>query len=278
MEPKESRVRVESKLTGYDSAFLCYMLLIDIIHGLQSNTAPNYSVSELSFRMPQTGYPFQMIHDALLLGQAIPNDLGNRGDALALSIALLSNIIRTHKTYFGSLSALIRPDPWNPYRPLTWRSELANAVEVFNTALARWESHFLQQADHDVLALHYFTKLYLTVPSIAELPSLACGGMIRPVQLAEQMTIPDEALEVAWEVFEHVDLAIKVKNHRMSIWLPAVTFLSALTVWHSYSNKGRRGRYGGMQSLVMYQKILLQLPWPCCMEMAAVLDLAAQRA
>ncbi|PVI04195.1 hypothetical protein DM02DRAFT_611649 [Periconia macrospinosa] len=91
------------------------------------------------------------------------------------------------------------------------------------------------------------------------------------------MTIPDEALEIAWDVFEHVDLGTKVKNHRMSIWLPEITFLSALTVWYSHSNKGHRGRYGGGRSLVMYQKLLLQLPWPCCTEMAAVLDLAAQR-
>ncbi|KAH7016416.1 uncharacterized protein B0I36DRAFT_45966 [Microdochium trichocladiopsis] len=276
VEPKRSRVRFEFKLTGCNSALLWYMLLIDIIHGLKSNTAPIYSISELSIRLPQKGYPFQMINDALLHGQALPNDLGHREDALALSIALLSNIIRTHKTCFGPLSVLIRPDPWNPYRPLTWRSELASAVAVFNTALARWESHFLQHADHDVLALHYFTKLYLMVPSIAELPSLARSGSIRPIQLAEQMTIPDEALEIAWDVFEHVESAITVKNHRMSIWLPEITFLSALTVWHSHSNKGHR-RYGGIRSLVMYQKLLLQLPWPCCTEMAAVLDKAARQ-
>ncbi|KAF4944450.1 hypothetical protein FGADI_12672 [Fusarium gaditjirri] len=207
----------------------------------------------------------------------LPDDLGLREDALALSIALLSNIIRTHKTYFVLLSSRIRPDTWNPYRPLTWRSELANAIAVFNTALARWGINFLQQADHDVLALHYFKKLYLMVPSIGELPSLARGGMSRPVQLAEQMTIPDEALEIAWDVFEHVDSAVKVKNHKMSIWLPEITFLSALTVWHSHSNKRHRWRYGGIRSLIMYQKLLLQLQWPCCIEMAAVLDLAAQQ-
>ncbi|KAJ1323242.1 hypothetical protein MN608_11388 [Microdochium nivale] len=259
------------------SALLWYMLLIDIIHGLQSNSTPIYSISELSFRLPQKGYPFQTINDALLHGRALPTDLGHREDALALSIALLSNMMRTHKTYFGPLSVLIRPDPWNPYRPLTWRSELANAAAVFNTALARWEGHFLQHADHDVLALHYFAKLYLIVPSIAELASLASSGSIRPVQLAEQTAIPDEALEIAWDVFEHVDSAIAVKNHRMSIWLPEVTFLSALAVWHGRSNKGHRRRYGGIRSLVMFQKLLLQLPWPCCTEMAAVLDKAAQQ-
>ncbi|KAF4422047.1 hypothetical protein FACUT_10845 [Fusarium acutatum] len=266
----------ERRLVG-KSALLCHMLLIDIIHGLQSNTVPNYSTSELSFRMPQTGYPFQMINNALLRDQALPNDLGHREDALALSMALLSNIIRTHKTYFVPLSGLIRPDTWNPYRPLTWRSELANTVAVFNTALARWESHFLQQADHDVIALHYFTKLYLMVPNIAELPRLARGGTSGSVRLAEQMAIPDEALEIAWDVFEHVDSAVKVKNLKISIWLPEITFLSALVVWHSHSNKRHRGRYGGIRSLVMYQKLLLQLPWPCCTEMAAVLDLAAHQ-
>ncbi|KAF5700127.1 fungal specific transcription factor domain-containing protein, partial [Fusarium globosum] len=213
----------ERRLVG-KSALLCYMLLIDIIHGLQSNTVPNYSTSELSFHMPQTGYPFQMIHNALLHGQALPNDLGHCEDALALSLALLSDVIRSHKTFFVPLSAIVRPDTWNPYRPLTWRSELANTVAVFNTALARWESHFLQQADHDVLALHYFTKLYVMVPSIAELPTLARGDTSRSVQLAEQITIPDEALEIAWDVFEHVDSAAKVKNLKMSIWLPEITF------------------------------------------------------
>ena len=262
----------QPKLTGCNSALLCYMLLIDMIHGLQSNNVPNYSVSELSFRMPQTGYPFQMINDALLHGQAIPTDLGHREDALALCIVLLSNIMRTHKTYLGPLGGLMRPDSWNPYRPLTWKSELANAVAVFNIALDRCESHFLQKADHDVLALHYFTKLYLLVPRIAELPSLARGGKTSPVQLAEQITIPDEALEIAWDVFEHVDLAVKVESHRLSIWLPEVTFLSALTVGHSHLNKQRRN--GGLRSLVMYQKTLLQLPWPCCTEMAAVLNAA----
>ncbi|EUC43272.1 hypothetical protein COCMIDRAFT_28228 [Bipolaris oryzae ATCC 44560] len=262
----------ERHLVG-KSVLLCYVLLIDTIHALQSNTAPNYSISELSFCMPQSGYPFQMINGALLHGQAIPNDLGNREDALALSIALLSNIIQTHKMYFGPLSVHIRPDPWNPYRPLTWRSELTNTVAVFNSALARWESHFLQKADHDVLALHYFTKLYLMVPSIAEFPSLARGDAIRSVQLAEQMVIPDEAWETAWDVFEHVDLAIKVKEYRISIWLPEIIFLSAVIVWRSHSNNGHRRRYGGLRSLVMYQNFLLRLPWPCCREMAAVLDL-----
>ncbi|EMC98767.1 hypothetical protein BAUCODRAFT_120068 [Baudoinia panamericana UAMH 10762] len=257
----------ERDIAGKGS-LLCYIVLVDIVHSLSNNTAPNYSVRELELRMPSSNHSFSTVYSSLLHGHVLPGDLSTTEDGLLLIIALLSDVYYVQKCHPRLLDQFGTSSVINPYRPLCSNSELAHMTALFDGALSRWKQRFFAGASHDVLALYYFTLLQLRWPDVPELPTLLNRHTAKPTSEA----IPSECLSIAWAIHANVESASANDTQRLSIWLPCILYLSALVVWRSHSQDRKDMSFGGLSSLRMYEFTLSQLPWPCCPDMVRVLE------
>ena len=270
------------------------MLLVDIMHAVHCGLTPNYSISELSIKMPSSNHQFRTIYNSLTHGYTLPCDVRSREDALLLLTALLEEIVYLQRCYLSipfphsySAGAVERlPDNneqrlRNPYAPLSSKSEFARLSDAFLAALSRWEQHFQQQIGSDIFALYYFTKLQLICPEIWELPHRVNYGAPAGVdddspntfQHATPLEISDKAMDLAWLVLDTCDQTSQSAEHRLSIWLPIVLFLSALVIWQKlHCQPSTNLKYGSLKVLSMFRNEIARLPWPCCIQMAESLD------
>jgi hypothetical protein len=270
------------------------MLLVDSMHAVHCGLAPNYSISELSIRMPSSNHQFRTIFNSLTHGYTLPQNVRSREDALLLLTALLEEIIYLQRCYLsipfassyapGVVKGLSRNKETtlrNPYAPLCSESEYSRLSDALLNALARWEQHFQQQLGSDILALYYFTRLQLICPEIWELPHLAKYGIAAGVeddspntfQHAKCFDVPDKAMDLAWLILDQYDQISKSAERRLSIWLPIVLFLSALVIWQKLQCQPSSNlKYGSLKVLSMFRNEIAQLPWPCCIQMAETLD------
>lgn len=265
---------------------MAYMFLTDIVHAISCDAAPTYVSNELCIKMPSSDHSFRTVYRALLHGQSrLPDDVKNREDSLLLLTALLNDIIYLHRCH-QSASWVANGDPSvdssNPTRhppiPLSTQSEVRRMIAQIRAALCRWKEHFSQEAGKDILALYHFSHLCLVCPSISELPSLAGydpGGQLAstvPLQIT-QSQMSDKALDLAWLVLDSCDIQSEPPSRKLSIWLPAVLFSSALVIWQRLRFRSSNDfKYGTLKVLSMFKNEILQLPWPCCTSMAITLE------
>nr|OQO31130.1 hypothetical protein B0A51_02501 [Rachicladosporium sp. CCFEE 5018] len=237
----------ERDLAG-KSSLLCYMLLVDTMHALQTNDIPKYSVDELAFTMPQSGHSFRTTYISILHGCDLPDDLSATEDALLLLTALLAHSLYLQKS-FEAPFAVQTPRHCSPYRPLCLETEFTDRQATINAALNVWEARFIKTMSQDVLALYHFTRLQLLVPQISDLSSFAeqqLAGEIAPTF----HDIPPEAVKLAWSVLANVEDSPTIHGKKLAIWLPVVLYLSALVVWRADSGDGKNEAPGGSFSEV----------------------------
>lgn len=255
------------------------MLLTDIMHAVHCNAVPNWSTSELFIRMPSTNHEFRTVYNSLAHNYALPQDVKSSEDSLVLLTALLSDIIYMQRCQ-PSVPLLSDRDGdqlRNPYAPLSSKSEFGRLGSDMTAALSRWENHFQDKVGSNILALCYFTKLYLVCPALLELPSIAGYGEVSGFNQkqikSKQIEIPDEAMDLAWLVLDQCDKSSKSIKQHLSIWLPNVLFMSALVVWQRLRSQAATDlKFGTLKVLSMFKNEIDRLPWPCCAEMTKTLD------
>ncbi|KAJ9641257.1 hypothetical protein H2204_002935 [Knufia peltigerae] len=248
-----------SKDAGMKSSLISYMLLADVMQAVHLDLAPNYTSSELLIRMPLSNHQFRTIYNSLTHGYDVPQDVKSREDALLLLTALLGDIIYTQRSRppdmsrIGPSASHTPPMLRNPYAPMSSMSQYSRLSSHLANALARWEQHFQQQVGSDIRALYYFTKVYLMCPNLWELPQLAGYGADNVPSLPQSNTkfdIPDKAIDLAWLVLDNCDKASKSPEHKMSIWLPIILFMSSLVVWKKlHSQPSTDLKYGTLRVL-----------------------------
>nr|OQO24355.1 hypothetical protein B0A51_06639 [Rachicladosporium sp. CCFEE 5018] len=237
----------ERDLAG-KSSLLCYMLLVDTMHALQTNDIPKYSVDELAFTMPQSGHSFRTTYIGILHGCDLPDDLSATEDALLLLTALLAHSLYLQKS-FEAPFAVQTPPHCSPYRPLCLETEFTNRQATINAALNVWEARFGNTMSQDVLALFHFTRLQLLVPQISDLSLFAEQQLVGGIAPTFH-DIPPEAVKLAWSVLANVEDSPTIQGKKLATWLPVVLYLAALVVWRADSGDGKNGGHGGSFSEV----------------------------
>ena len=266
------------------------MLLIDVIYAVHCDFAPTYSTNELIIKLPSTRHQFSTVYNSLTHGFTLSHDIKNQEDALLLLTALLSDVLYIQRCQL-SLPGISdhQPHTWddnssrehkvlyNPYSPLSSMSEFPRLQSEMAAALARWEKHFHGVVENNVLALYYFTKLQLSCPEIRELPRMAGYGVANGFKAThiqpKQFDIPDQTMDLAWLVLDHCDKSSRSGSAQLSIWFPAVLFMSALVIWHRLQPRVAIDRsQGTLRMLGPFRNEIARLPWPCCVGMARTLD------
>lgn len=276
------------------------MLLIDTMQATHCGLASNFSTSELFIRMPGSNHQFRTIYNSLLHGEAIPQDVRGREDALLLLTALLSDIVYMQRclplTVSGSMSGFGQGHPLggpahtlrkkrSPFTPLSAASEFSRLTAVMTAGLSRWEGVFSQcQVGNDILALYHFCQLQLICPDTWKLPQMAGYGETmdlnnysnnnnqRLTTSSEQsIQVSEQAVALAWLVLDHCHK--KFPESQLSVWLPVIVFLSSLVVWQKLrAESATPPRYGILRVLGVFKEEIAGYPWPCSIEMVRTLD------
>ncbi|KAK6429178.1 hypothetical protein LTR95_014677 [Oleoguttula sp. CCFEE 5521] len=257
----------ERDLAG-KSSLLCYMLLIDTVHAVQTNDIPRYSIDELAFTMPQSGHSFRTSYTSLLHGFTLPDNLSTTEDALLLLTSLLADILYLQKCFEAPL-AIGAPSHCSPYRPLCIDAEYPKRQAAFHAALHNWKVRFWGRISQDVMALFHYTRLQLVVPEINKLASFVDQQLSGDICANMMHDIPPEAVKLAWSVLANTEDSPTIQGKKLAVWLPIVLYLSALVVWRAHSDDGIPEGPGGVRTLGLFASAMQALPWPCCAHMSA---------
>ncbi|MCJ1471563.1 hypothetical protein MMC13_000203 [Lambiella insularis] len=271
---------------------MCHLFLIDVVFAVHCNARTQYTSSELFITMPASNHNFQDVYTKLLRGeQSLPLNMTEAEDAVILLSALLSDIVTIHRIFSGfdlhlvelpvlqqstSSESLPLLNPFVPFSPWTENQrmlfQLSNGLEL-------WRERFQEVMSEDVLSLFYFCRLCLSFPQLLQLPRLA---RYKPaVNLASPeyctvdgtITVPEDALRCVWLIVDHVNVERLPDRAACPVWLPVITYLSALVVWASLrSSSSSQSSLGTLKTLGIFKAELQQMPWPCCEEMIKNLD------
>lgn len=238
--------------------------------------------------MPSSLHEFQDTYDGLLHEQTrdgfqsvLPADMTSQDDAVLLLMAIISDAIHLRQ----SLGRLVSTDQGgrmnNPFVPLTPSTELERMQKLLSKGLDRWQSQFQGSVSADVMAFYHYCRLYISCPDLPALSPLsgylnqfATSGSQGRSNPGNSIKISDQSVQQAWQVLDHAALRTKSDEQLCAIWLPIVVFHASLAIWASISLVGAEGseRYGSKRALLAFKVELEEMPWPCCIEMAAVLD------
>jgi len=210
------------------------------------------------------------------------------GSLLAL-IAILANIHTLAHVFqpLGNISPRAKSNapqagelPFfdDPYIPFSPRNETRLLRRRLQKALDLWAGSYLATSSRDTLVLYYFSRMYLTLPTLQILPSLA---NYRPrvatdgIPSQEQQTLLDEelrnasdALKCAWQVLENVTCGTTITT----AWFPVAVFYASLVVWRAVFLQINSGSHGSRKVLILFKDELLKMSWPCCETMVATLE------
>jgi hypothetical protein len=271
---------------------MSYLFLVDVIRAVHCNTSTQFSSSELFITMPASNHSFHDVYTKLLLEEhPLHLNMTEQEDAVLLLSALLSDIITIHKVFAGfdlhsaEASALqpstsIEPLPiLSPFVPFSPFAENQRMLSRISRSLDLWCERFGEIMPEDVLSLFYFCKICLCFPQVLLLPHLSG---YRPAVDSSSSTarndlgsiaVPEDAMRYAWLVVDHVNVERLSDDAACPIWLPLVTYITALVVWANLkSSSSSKSSYGTLKVLGMFKAELQQMPWPCCTEMTKNLD------
>ncbi len=272
---------------------MSYQFLIDVVHAVHYNTSTQYNSSELFITMPASNHNFHDIYTKLVLEEhPLPLDMTEEEDAVLILSALLSDIITIHKVFSGfdlQSAELLSSQPstssntlsvLNPFVPLSPYAENQRMLSQILKSLDLWGKRFRPIMSEDVLSLFYFCDMCLSFPQALLLPQLAeyepavisSSGSRSEVDLAS-MVISEATMRSAWLVVDHVNVRRLPDRAACPVWLPVVTYITALVVWANLkSSSMSRSTYGTLKVLGMFKVELQQMPWPCCTVMVKNLD------
>jgi hypothetical protein len=238
--------------------------------------------------MPSSLQEFQDTYDGLLHEQTgddfqsmLSADMTSQDDAMLLLLAIISDAIHLRQSLGRLVSTNEGRPVHNPFVPLTPRSELERMQKLLAKGLDRWQSHFQGLVSADVMAFYHYCRLYISCPDLPALSPLsgylnhfANSGSQSRSNAGNSIKISDQSVQQAWQVLDHAVLRTKSDEQLCAVWLPIVVFHASLTIWASISLVGAEGseRYSSKRALLAFKVELEEMPWPCCIQMAAVLD------
>lgn len=270
------------------SAPVWCLWLSDIMQSLHTGVAANFSSRELWTKMPSSQYDFHDIYGRLLHGSVhdvlqpiLPADMTAQEDAVLLLMAIVSDAIYLRQALGRLVSTSEGRSTSNPFVPLTPNTELERMQALLSKGLDRWQSQFQTRVPADVMAFYHYCRLYISCPDLPALSPLsgynnplANLGSWNQSSAGDSIKISDQSIQHAWQVLDNAALRSKSGEQLCAIWLPIVVFHAGLVIWASISLGAAEGRdkYGSKRSLLAFKVELERMPWPCCIEMAAVLD------
>lgn len=271
---------------------MSYQFLIDVVRAMHHNTSTQYSSSELFITMPASNHNFHNIYTKLILEEnPLPLDMTEQEDAVLILSALLSDIIAIHQVFSGfdlqpaevlssqtsmSSNSLQVLSPFVPLSPFTENQRMLSQI---SKGLDLWGERFKPIVSEDVLSLFYFCKMCLSFPQVLLLSQLSgyepavdsSSGSPSKLGLAD-IVISEAAMRCAWLVVDHVNVERLPRRAACPVWLPVVTYITALVVWANLKSSMSRSTCGTLKVLGMFKAELQQMPWSCCTEMAKNLD------
>ena len=273
------------------SSLVWCLWLADVLQALHSDLSLNFSSRELWTRMPSPPHEFREVYSALLqepssntVQPRISTETTSQDDIVLLLIAILSDSICLGR----SLGRLVEVESCtnvdmrkhNPFVPLSPHTELDRMQNRLSTALDRWHTRFHNSISPEVLALYHYCTLYLCCAEFPILPGLAGyqtptsppSHSSRPIP-TNDIRMSDQSVRQAWLVLDNVASRSRSSNGLCPVWLPIVVFHGALVIWAniSFGRAGDSDKYGSTRALLAFKVELEEMPWPCCVEMAATL-------
>jgi len=238
--------------------------------------------------MPSSQVDFQETYNSLLHEQDcdgfqsnLSTDLTSSDDAVLLLMAIISDAIYLRQSLGRLVPAETGGRVNNPFVPLNPNTELERMQNLLSQGLDRWQSRFQDSVSADVIAFYHYCKLYILCPDLPALSPLS--GYLKHSAYPElqnrhhtgsSIKISDQAVQQAWLVLDHAASRAKSDEQLCAVWLPIVVFHAALAIWASIGLVGadRSERYGSKRALLAFKVELEGMPWPCCAEMASVLE------
>jgi len=271
---------------------MSYQFLIDVVRAVHYNTSTQYSSSELFITMPASNHNFHGVYTKLVVEEhPLPPNMTEHEDAVLILSALLSDIIAIHKVFSGfdvELSEVLSSQSamsdttlqiLSPFVPLSPFSENQRMLSQISKSLDLWGERFKPIVSEDILSLFYFCNMCLSFPQVLLLSRLSgyepavanSSGSYVELGLGG-VVIPEAAVRCAWLILDHVNVERLPDRAACPVWLPVVTYITALVVWANLKSSVSRSSYGTLKALGMFKAELQQMPWPCCTEMAKNLD------
>jgi len=246
--------------------------------------------------MPSSGLALSSCYAELLSQVASDSSLHRLTDedALLLLVALWSDVVHVYRLSCGgkgtedsrqpdSQSELLVPRHSDPFAPLSPAFERKRLQDKLLAALVNWDMIFAATVAGDVLTLYHYCRMIATCPEVLSLPSLVgyspARNAPRPTSrdVASQFpVIGDEVRDLAMLVLAHATVKSGDPAIRVQIWLPVVVFQAALAVW-AHSTQSTVCQERRPRILASFIRTLNALPWPCCKQMASILQRCSER-
>ncbi|KAH8803326.1 hypothetical protein F5884DRAFT_505101 [Xylogone sp. PMI_703] len=270
-------------------------ILIDVLRSIHYGLPATLAIPEFIYEPISLNEEFIDIYTSIVFNSRLPSQTASLDAAFLALVAILSDI-HSLSTVFHSLNA-IKLSPLggtedgtavdedtsqfsNPYVPFSPANENREVKGTLGKALDLWSQRYLEQVDKSVIALYYFCKLYLALPSIQLLPIVA-GYHPRRTSEDEEFDYQAKALDhdlrncnnfeclkYVWLILDHT----KRSEELTPLWLPIVLFFSALMVWRMIHLQREPGIYGSLRVLKLFKAELEGMEWPCCQPMAELLE------
>ncbi len=271
---------------------MSHFFLVDIVRAVHYNTGILFSSGELFITMPSSNHDFHEVYTKLLLEEhPLPPNMTEKEDAVLLLAALFSDIITIHNIFSGfnlepvetlALQPAVGSQPLaiaSPFVPFSPLFENQRMISHISKGLDLWGERFKATMSEDILSLFYFCNLCLHIPQALLLPRLSgykpavnLNGPTTDSDLGA-ITIPEMAMKYAWSVVDHVNVERLPDRAACPIWLPVITYITALVIWaHLKSSSTSTSTFGTLKVLGIFKAELQQMPWPCCAEMTKNLD------
>lgn len=279
-------------LTNHPSSAVSYFVLIDVLRSVHYGLPSTLSAFELLTPTTLLNGELNSIYSCIVLDSRLPpSDVSTDSTVLAL-VSILTDI-HTLSTVFHTLEAEnSRPNKMdltlpadrafsvfnNPYLPFSPANENRRVNQKLHKALDLWGERYLGRVSKDIVALFYFSKMYLNLPSLRLLPIMAGytpGHFKDQAANSYVMRVVDselcdgsEALKNAWIILENIETSEDVTP----VWFPVILFYASLVVWRMISLQPGPGTYGSIRVLHLFKSELEKMKWPCCGTMVKVLE------
>ncbi|KAH6959577.1 hypothetical protein BKA56DRAFT_624130 [Ilyonectria sp. MPI-CAGE-AT-0026] len=278
-----------------DGIVMPAFLLADVLRAVHYGDPLTVSTLECLTQPNQVSLASLSIYKAQVLEHgSLPPEIAESSSLTAL-VAILADI-HTFAHVLYPLSAT--PDPavpptprsqpsglgtsYSSYIPFSLPNETRLASRRLHRALELWATAYLPTSPPHTAVLYYFCKMYLALPAMQMLPSLAGypPSLFRDgFPHEEQRVIIDaelrdapEAHKYAWQILEYTAFqGLEIT----SPCLPIAVFYAALVIWRTVLLQLDSGGHGSRKVLLVFKEELNKMCWPCCGVMAATVEILA---
>ena len=256
-------------------------MLIDVVRALHFDVVPTTAWALRDIPIDKQGeYSLGNLQTATF-GQSSDSPLAQHNDPLLLLLLLLNQIliwavITPPVGHQRQTPAASRPK----ITTLTVDEECKRTRQKIDQALKDWSEAHLAIASHEVRALYYFAQLHLLMP---HLQSLVVQARYKPrclhknsasesigpkAQTYHDSIVSVQALHFAWLLLH----SVATTQDKTFVWLPIITFMTALCVWRCLDDQGTSKSHGPEGVLRIVSSELEKMPWPCCKSMIECLE------